>query len=138
MISKLSHVCVYVLNQDDAFDFYVNKLGFKVETDAPMGNGFRWLTVSPPGQPDLVLSLMEIRGGMSMDDETAVTLRDLVSRGKLGIGVLITDDCRGAYEELKAKGVKFKKEPEEQFYGVETIMVDNSGNWYSLSQPKAH
>jgi len=60
MISKLSHVSVFVLNQDSAYDFYVNKLGFKVHTDAPMGPGMRWLTVTPPEQPALEITLMAI------------------------------------------------------------------------------
>lgn len=44
----MSHSMLFVLDQDKAYDFYVNKLGFKVNTDAVMGNGFRWLTVNPP------------------------------------------------------------------------------------------
>ena len=63
MIQRLSVVTIWVLNQDEAYDFYVNKLGFKVNTDAKMDNGFRWLTVNPPGQPDLEIALMPTEPG---------------------------------------------------------------------------
>ena len=57
MITALSHTTIWVLDQDEALDFYTQKLGFELNTDATMDD-FRWLTVNPPGQPDseLVLS----------------------------------------------------------------------------------
>jgi catechol 2,3-dioxygenase-like lactoylglutathione lyase family enzyme len=134
MITKLSHVSIYVLDQKEAYDFYVNTLGFKVHTDADMGNGFRWLTVTPPEQPDLEITLMEIKPGMMWDEKTTETIKQLVKEGKFGAGVLETNDCHATYEELKAKGVKFSGPPEEKFYGIEAIMSDNSGNWFSLTE----
>ncbi len=59
MITKLSHIGLMVRDQTQAYDVYVNKLGFKVRTDMTMENGFRWLTVSPPGQPDVEIVLSE-------------------------------------------------------------------------------
>jgi len=126
-------VTIWVLNQDEAFDFYVNKLGFNVHTDFKMDNGFRWLTVTPQGQPDLEIVLMPTDPGPMMDQETSEALRTLIRKGKLGAGVLATADCRETYEELKAKGVEFSQPPTERFYGVEALMKDNSGNWFSLS-----
>jgi catechol 2,3-dioxygenase-like lactoylglutathione lyase family enzyme len=134
MITKMSHTAILVLNQEEAYDFYVNKLGFKVHTDASMGNGFRWLTVTPPEQPDLQITLMEIKPGMMWDEKTAETVKELVKSGKFGAGVFETNDVRATYEELKAKGVKFSGPPEEKFYGIETIMSDNSGNWFSVTE----
>jgi catechol 2,3-dioxygenase-like lactoylglutathione lyase family enzyme len=136
MIQRLSHATIYVLDQDAAKDFYVNKLGFEARMDASMDNGFRWLTVSPKGQPDLQIILMKV-DGPNMQPDVAATLRDLLTRGKLGGGVLQTADCRKTYEELKAKGVEFASPPKDQFYGVEAIMKDNSGNWFSMTEPKA-
>src|SRR3954465_10172969 len=63
MIIKVTHMCVYVLDQNSAYDFYVNKLGFKVHTDAPMGKDIRWLTVTPPEQPDLEITLFPVTEG---------------------------------------------------------------------------
>ena len=135
MITKLSHTTIWVINQDEAYDFYVKKLGFEVRTDNNM-EGFRWLTVGPKDQKDIEIILMEIRPGMMMDQSTANQLRTLVQNGVLGAGVFETSDCRKEYEELKSRGVEFKSAPEERFYGIEAVFKDNSGNWFSLTQPK--
>src|SRR6201990_2413369 len=136
MITKVSHVTFFVLDQDKAYDFYVNKLGFKVNTDAKMENGFRWLTITPPDQPGLQIALLNpLSGMMKYDEETQKAFRVLLEKGALGAGVLHTPDCRATYEELKAKGVGFKGEPKEQFYGTEVIMTDGVGNWFSMTQP---
>ena len=65
MIQKMSHATIYVLNQDVAKDFYVGKLGFEVKVDSSLPTGFRWLTVTPKGQPDLEIILMKV--GSSSD-----------------------------------------------------------------------
>jgi catechol 2,3-dioxygenase-like lactoylglutathione lyase family enzyme len=136
MITKVSHVTFFVLDQDKAYDFYVNKLGFKVNTDAKMDNGFRWLTITPPEQPDLEIALLDPFSGMTkFDEETQNAFRVLLEKGALGAGVLHTPDCRATYEELKSKGVAFKGEPKEQFYGTEVILNDGLGNWFSMTQP---
>jgi catechol 2,3-dioxygenase-like lactoylglutathione lyase family enzyme len=138
MITKVSHISLFVLDQDKAYDFYVTKLGFKVNTDSKMENGFRWLTVCPPDQPDLEIALLTplAPGAMGYDEETKNAFRVLLEKSALGAGVLHTPDCRATYEELKAKGVVFKGEPKEQFYGTEAIITDGVGNWFSMTQPK--
>jgi catechol 2,3-dioxygenase-like lactoylglutathione lyase family enzyme len=138
MIKKLSHATIYVTNLDAAYDFYINKLGFEVRTDATMEGGFRWLTVGPQEQPELELVLMEPKAGMMLDEETAAQLRGLIEKGVLGAGVFNTDDCQATYEELKGRGVEFLSPPTERFYGIEALFKDNSGNWFSLTQHKAH
>ncbi len=134
MISKLSHTSIYVLNQESAYEFYVNKLGFKVHTDTPMGEGKRWLTVCPPEQPDLEITLMPIEEGMMFTKETAEQMRSLVQKGTFGFGVFECNDIFATYEELKQKGVEFVKPPKKEFYGVEALFKDDSGNWFSLGQ----
>jgi len=136
MITRLSHACVYVLDQDSAYDFYVNKLGLTVNTDAPMGPDMRWLTVSPKNDPDFEISLMPIKEGMMFPKESADQMRELVKKGTFGFGVFECDDIYATYEELKAKGVEFSKAPKEEFYGIEAIFKDDSGNWFSLGQKK--
>src|SRR3989440_1070907 len=103
MITRLNHVSIFVLNQDSAYEFYVNKLGFKVHTDAPMGPGMRWLTVCPPEQPDLEMSLMAIRDGMIFKNGSAEKMRELVKNGTFGFGVFECNDLNATYEELKGK-----------------------------------
>lgn len=137
MITKLNHVSVFVLNQNSAYEFYVNKLGFKVHTDASMGKNIRWLTVCPPEQPDLEISLMSIDEGMMFTKESAGMMRELVSKGTFGFGVFECNNLLATYEELKAKGVIFKKPPTKEFYGYEALFIDDSGNWFSLGEKKA-
>jgi catechol 2,3-dioxygenase-like lactoylglutathione lyase family enzyme len=138
MITKLSHVTVFVNNQDEARDFYVNKLGFEVRTDQTMDGGFRWLTVGPKTQKELEIVLMEPKVGPMFDEEAAAAVRLLLKKGVLGSGVFEVDDCRKTYEELKAKGVQFAGAPEERFYGIEAIMKDGLGNWFSMTQHTPH
>jgi catechol 2,3-dioxygenase-like lactoylglutathione lyase family enzyme len=134
MISKMSHVSIYVLSQDSAYDFYVNKLGFKVHTDAPMGPGMRWLTVTPPDQPELEITLMPVAEGMNFTKDSAAAMKELVKKGTFGFGVFECKDIYATFEELKAKGVEFTKEPKQEFYGIEALFRDDSGNWFSLGQ----
>jgi catechol 2,3-dioxygenase-like lactoylglutathione lyase family enzyme len=138
MITKVSHATFFVLDQDKAYDFYVNKLGFKVSMDQKMENGFRWLTVTPPEQPDLQIAILAPLSSEAMgyDEDTKKAFRLLLEKGALGAGVMQTPDCRATYQELKAKGVVFKGEPKEQFYGIEAIITDGVGNWFSMTQPK--
>src|SRR5689334_15376878 len=112
---------IWVHDQDEALAFYTQKLGMEVRADVTlpeMGN-FRWLTVSPPGQDDVAITLMEIPGPPVMDEATARQVRDLMAKGFAGTVFLTTDDCRASYEELKSRGVEFTEEPEERPYGID-------------------
>jgi catechol 2,3-dioxygenase-like lactoylglutathione lyase family enzyme len=133
----MSHATIFVNNQEESLEFYRDKLGFQVHTDAMVGPEFRWLTLHTPDDPDFELVLMEIKAGMLMDEPTATKLREILAKGVLGAGVFNTDDCRATYEEMKSKGVEFVSEPSERPYGVEAVFRDNSGNWFSLTQPSA-
>jgi catechol 2,3-dioxygenase-like lactoylglutathione lyase family enzyme len=135
MIRKMSHATIFVNNQNEALEFYRDKLGFKVHTDAMVGPDFRWLTMCTNDQPDFEFILLEPKPGMLMDEETSTKLREILAKGVLGAGVFVADDCRATYEELKAKGVQFVSEPTQRPYGIEAVFKDNSGNWFSLTQP---
>jgi catechol 2,3-dioxygenase-like lactoylglutathione lyase family enzyme len=137
VIKRQSHSTIYVIDQEEALEFYRDTLGFEVNTDVAMGDsGPRWLTVSPKGQPDLELVLAELTPGQMFDAETAEGIRSLVEKGAFGIGVFETDDIHGDYERLRGQGVEFVSPPKEQFYGTEAIVRDNSGNWFSLTERK--
>lgn len=135
MIRKMSHATIFVDNQNEALEFYRDKLGFKVHTDAMVGEDFRWLTMCTNDQPDFEIILLEPKPGMMMDEETTKQLRTVMQKGVLGAGVFNTDDCRKTYEKLTAKGVQFLSPPAERPYGIEAVFKDNSGNWFSLTQP---
>jgi catechol 2,3-dioxygenase-like lactoylglutathione lyase family enzyme len=133
MISRMTHVSIYVLDQNRALNFYTNKLGFKVIKDVPMGNEDRWITVCPPEQPELELILSPVNRGL-FSEESVKALRNLVEEGTFGVGLFTCHDIFATYEELKLKGVEFKKPPKKEFYGTEAIFKDDSGNWFSLAQ----
>jgi catechol 2,3-dioxygenase-like lactoylglutathione lyase family enzyme len=133
MITNVSLVTVFCLDQDATRDFYVDVLGFRVGTDAAMG-GFRWVTVVHPSQPELELTLMT--PGPPLDDELAAMIRKKLETGQMGGVGLRVDDCRKTFEELTAKGVTFLQEPAERPYGVEAVMRDNTGNWLVIMEPR--
>jgi catechol 2,3-dioxygenase-like lactoylglutathione lyase family enzyme len=136
MLKRISHTFIHVLDQDEALDFYVGKLGMVVHTDADIGV-MRWLTVVFPDQPEMELVLM-LPQPPAYDDATAAQLREFVAKGAAGGGLILeTDDCRGDYERLRAKGVEFTQEPVERFYGIDCGLRDPSGNPIRLTQPPA-
>ncbi|HKK45402.1 MAG TPA: VOC family protein [Balneolaceae bacterium] len=134
MISRMSHTIIYVPDQVEAYDFYVNKLGLEVREDSEMGEGMRWLTVGAKDQPDMEITLMPAQAGMSLDQEQAKSLQKLIKSGAFGFGIFECDNIYTTYKELKKKGVTFRKAPKEEFYGIEAIFEDPFGNWFSLGQ----
>jgi uncharacterized glyoxalase superfamily protein PhnB len=135
MLDKLTTVNVWVNDQDEALDFYTKKLGMEVRDDVTvpeMGN-FRWLTVAPP-KSEVALALMTVPGPPVFDQETSDQLKALVAKGAAGGLFFATEDCRGTYEELKAKGVEFSQEPTEQPYGLDAGFRDSSGNSMRMMQ----
>ncbi|MEQ4207879.1 VOC family protein [Actinopolymorpha sp. B9G3] len=128
---NISHV--FVLDQDEAYDFYVNKLGLEVAADMDLGV-MRWLTVRVPGDPDRQI-LLEKPGPPSIDEASAEQIRDLVTKGATGFTFgLTTDDCRKTYEVLKSRGVEFTQEPTEHFYGIDCGGRDPFGNHFRIVQ----
>jgi catechol 2,3-dioxygenase-like lactoylglutathione lyase family enzyme len=124
---------LFVRDQKKAYDVYVGKLGFKVNTDATMDNGIRWLTVTPPVQPDFEVVLAEPRSPMIRADLVS-HYQAILEADAMGAGVWECDDCQKTYEELKAKGIEFTKAPKKEFYGTEALFKDGCGNWFSLMQ----
>jgi catechol 2,3-dioxygenase-like lactoylglutathione lyase family enzyme len=136
MLSKVTHTNVWVEDQDEALDFYTNKLGLELRDDVTvpeMGN-FRWLTVGVPGQPDHALVLMTVPGPPVFDEETADTLRELVRKGAAGGIFFATDDVRKTFEEFRSRGVQFSQEPTEQMYGIDAGFRDPFGNQMRMIQ----
>ena len=133
---RIASAQLWVRDQDEALDFWTRKVGMEVTSDVTvpeMGN-FRWLAVSPPGQPDIAIVLMAIPGAPVMDGKTADDVRSLMSRGFAGTVFLTTDDCQASYEQLKARGVEFTEEPEDRPYGIDAGFRDPSENSVRLTQ----
>jgi catechol 2,3-dioxygenase-like lactoylglutathione lyase family enzyme len=135
MITKLNVTSVWVLDKEQALDFYVNKLGLEVGQDVKQG-AYRWLTVRVPGDPGIEISL-EQPGPPVQDEATAAQLRELITKGAMGGVVFLTDDVRGLYETLKARGVTdFTQEPTDHFYGTDMGIRDPFGNAIRILKPK--
>jgi predicted enzyme related to lactoylglutathione lyase len=128
----LSHSFVYVLDQDEALDFYTRVLGFETRSDAQMEH-MRWLTVGAPGQADVEINLMNV--GPPLPPEDVEPLRQLVAKGSMGAVIFRTDDCRAAFERVVESGAEIMQEPMEQSYGViDCAFRDPSGNHLRISQ----
>jgi catechol 2,3-dioxygenase-like lactoylglutathione lyase family enzyme len=127
-------VGLYVRDQDEAVEFYVGKLGFRVHTDARNGN-YRWLTVQHPDQPSFELGLFAPEQP-ALDAATVQSVREIVAKGGMPPLVLVVDDCRGAYERMRARGVEFTQEPLARYGNVDASFRDPSGNGWKMLQAR--
>lgn len=136
MFNAITHSNIWVLDQDEALDFYVGKLGLEVNADVDLGN-MRWLTINVSGQPDREI-LLESPDSEYMDEESRTAIRSLLSKGRTGLALnLRTDDCRADYERLVAAGVEIIEEPTERFYGIDCAIRDPFGNHIRITEPVA-
>src|SRR3954468_10274750 len=126
---------LYVRDQDEALEFYVGKLGFRVHTDARNGN-YRWLTVQHPEQPSFQLGLFTPQAPL-VDAATAQTLNEAVAKGAMPPLVLMVDDVRAAHERMAARGVEFTQEPVDRYGAVDASFRDPSGNGWKMIEAKA-
>jgi catechol 2,3-dioxygenase-like lactoylglutathione lyase family enzyme len=136
MLEAMSHVGVWVRDQEEAKTFYTEKLGFEVRDDATLEDlgGYRWLTVGPSDQPDLSLILSR-PGPPAMDESTAEQVLELVAKGAMGGGIFRTEDCRATCKELEGRGLELAQQPDERFYGIDATFRDPSGNLWRIVQP---
>ena len=125
---------VYVRDQDEALEFYVNKVGFRVHTDVRNGD-YRWLTVQHPEQPTFQLGLFA-PGPPLHDEATAQTLRAMVAKGAMPPLVLLVDDCLAACDRMRAAGVEFTQDPVDRYGTVDAGFRDPSGNGWKLIQAR--
>jgi catechol 2,3-dioxygenase-like lactoylglutathione lyase family enzyme len=133
MFNNISRSQLFVLDQDEALDFYTNTLGLEVAADVDLGF-MRWLTVRVPGD-DIREILLERPGPPVMDDATAAQVRDLVTKGAIGGALfLTTDDAQSTFETLKGRGVDITDEPTPRPYGIDFGIRDPFGNAIRIGQ----
>jgi catechol 2,3-dioxygenase-like lactoylglutathione lyase family enzyme len=135
-LDAISHIGLWVRDQDEAKAFYTEKLGFEVREDATLEalGGYRWLTVGLPRQPDVNVILSR-PGPPAMDDEAAKQVLELTAKGVVSGGILRTEDCRATCKQLEERGVELSQQPEERFYGIDASVRDPSGNHWRIVQP---
>jgi catechol 2,3-dioxygenase-like lactoylglutathione lyase family enzyme len=133
MLNHLKVTGIHVLDQDAALDFYVDKLGLELRTDADLGF-MRWLTVAVPGDPHREI-MLEKPGPPMLDEATTDQVRGLVTKGAAaGWLIFATDDVHRAHRELKEKGVELPEEPTERSYGIDFGFRDPFGNQIRIGQ----
>jgi catechol 2,3-dioxygenase-like lactoylglutathione lyase family enzyme len=134
MSQGIEVVGLYVRDQDEALAFYVEKVGLRVHTDVRNGT-YRWLTVQHPDQPSFQLGLFATESPMH-DAATAQAMSTLVAKGAMPPLVLVVDDCRAAYEQMRARGVEFTQAPVDRFGTVDAGFRDPSGNGWKMIQAR--
>ncbi len=133
MYNSISRSQIFVLDQDEALNFYVNTLGLEVASDVDLGF-MRWLTVRVPGDPDREI-LLERPGAPAMDEATAAQVRELVAKGAMGGWLcLTTDDAKATFETLRQRGVDITDEPSTKPYGIDFGIRDPFGNAIRIGQ----
>ena len=134
MSEAIAMVGLYVRDQDEALDFYVGKLDFKVHTDARNGD-YRWLTVQHPEQPSFELGLFKPQPP-TVDEATAEVLNKVVAKGAMPPLVLVVDNCQASYDAMRERGVEFTQEPIARYGRVDASFRDPSGNGWKLIQAR--
>ncbi|MBX3503251.1 MAG: VOC family protein [Alphaproteobacteria bacterium] len=134
MSQGISVVGLYVRDQDEALQFYIEKLGWRVHTDARNGD-YRWLTVQHPEQPSFQLGLFRPQAPI-LDAATVQSLNEIVAKGAMPPLVMVVDDCRAAFRQLQARGVEFTQEPTERYGSVDANFRDPSGNGWKMIEAR--
>lgn len=134
MTQGVEVVGLYVRDQDEALAFYTGKVGFRTHTDIRNG-GYRWLTVQHPDQPSFQLGLF-LPGPPVLDEATAQAVQAIVAKGAMPPLVLVVDDCRASYEQMKAQGVEFTQEPVSRYGSVDAGFRDPSGNGWKMIEAR--
>jgi len=118
MIRKLKFVGIPTADQDRALAFWTEKIGFRVATDQPMGEGKRWIELAIPGaETGIVLFTPE-----GHEDRI----------GSFFNGSFGCDDVEHTYRQLKERGVEFEEAPTKQPWGTYAIFSDPDGNTFVL------
>ncbi len=133
MYSRINITSMYVLDQDEALRFYVDKLGLEVAEDQDLGF-MRWLTIRVPGDPSRQI-LLERPGPPALDEATAAQVRELVAKGATaGTLFLVADDVHAVWATLKDRGVELPEEPVARPYGIDFGLRDPFGNAIRVGQ----
>jgi catechol 2,3-dioxygenase-like lactoylglutathione lyase family enzyme len=128
---QIKFTSLHVQDQSAALAFYTGVLGFRTQSDIPMGE-YRWLTVVSPDGIDgaeLVLEPMAFPPAQAYQ-------RALFDAG-IPATAFMTQDIAGDFERLRARGVVFRGEPESAGPVTVVRFEDTCGNLIQLAQVNA-
>ena len=133
---KVSHCFIAVHDHTEALAFYRDVLGLKVRTDVEF-EGMRWVTLSPPDQPELEIVLEPPCADPGASPAERQALTDLLAKGMLRAVLFSTDDCDATFERLSASGADVVQAPMDQAYGVrDCAFRDPSGNLLRFNEQR--
>lgn len=129
MKQTIAHIALVVNDYDEAIRFYTEKLGFVLLDDTSQSETKRWVKVAPQGAEEC--SLLIAKG---VGDEQRSRIGNQTG-GRVFL-FLKTDDFWRDYENYRAKGVKFVREPKTEDYGTVAVFEDLYGNLWDLVEFK--
>ncbi len=125
-MNRLGLVTYVAREYDEAFGFFVGKLGFMLVEDTDMGGGKRWVVVSAGEGASLLIARAE-------GDKQVASVGNQAG-GRVGF-FLQTDNFDRDFAEWTARGVKFHEQPRREVYGTVAVFEDVYGNTWDLIQP---
>ena len=114
---------IFVENQEEALQFYTDVLGFEKKIDEPVGEGFRWLTLVSPNQPEGTQLVLEPNGNPIASD-----YQQRLFEANIPITMFGVTDVQQEYQRLSQKDVKFTVEPTTMGNAKMAIFDDTCGN----------
>jgi len=127
---QLALITYLVRDYDEAIGYFTRALRFRLLEDTPLGDGKRWVRVSPPGDGESGLLLAR---AVTPEQEKQVGRQ---AGGRVFL-FLQTKDFMGDYREMRAAGIDFLEEPRQEAYGTVAVFADLYGNKWDLLQLKA-
>jgi predicted enzyme related to lactoylglutathione lyase len=125
---KIKLTSVYVDDQEKALRFYTEVLGFTKKTDFSQGP-FRWLTVASPEEPDGT----ELQLALNNNPAAKAYQQAIFQQGQPAV-MFFTDDVKGDYERIKARGAEFTKPPSAVTGSTIAQLNDTCGNLIQITQ----
>lgn len=119
-----------------ALAFYRDVLGFELRNDVGY-QGMRWLTVGPPGQPEVNVVLHPPGADPGVTEEERRTIAEMMAKGTYASIMLATPDLDATFEQLQSQDVDIVQEPIEQDWGMRDCAVrDPAGNMVRIQEVK--
>lgn len=125
---KIYITSVMVDDQEKAFQFYTNVLGFQTKHDIPMGE-HRWLTLTSPGDENGVELALEPSG-----HPAAATFKEAMAKDGIPWTAFAVDNIEEEYARLEKLGVQFTQPPVTQGGYSTAVFDDTCGNLIQMIQ----
>lgn len=123
---RLALTALLVRDYDEAIDWYVNVLGFRLVADDGQGGGKRWVVIEDEAGRGMLLAKAK------KPEELAAVGNQ--HGGRVGF-FLQVENFEEAYSRLAAAGTRFDESPRNEIYGKVAVFRDIYGNRWDLIEP---